>query len=274
MICPATSTDQRSLASRRAGCTLSALVANTTGRCMCQRRSWAQMSARLDLEPMTTSTRRLERVARSGACKAVLSSSMVSIHFSHNSSFVSTEPINTCIKANVPGPGHYGQGIEINKYGKYSISTYANSRAANWSPSKNRFVDEDRSKKNLPGPGMYHPSDYSGSQGYILSTFKNSGNVKIKLNTYRKSQDLDNDTTPGPGSYVPPSDFGYLELYKSSPRTAASPARTSGKGGITDRISKTHMGHYRPPKVLNKRNSNREMSNTHYGLPQIQQQFM
>jgi len=97
------------------------------------------------------------------------------------------EPINTNIKNNVPGPGTYGQGIEMNKYGKYSISTHANSKAANWSPSKNRFVDEDRHKKDLPGPGGYNPSDYSGSLGYILSTNKNFGSVKIKLDQYRKS---------------------------------------------------------------------------------------
>jgi hypothetical protein len=29
--------------------------------------------------------------------------------------------------------------------------------------------------------------------------------------------------TPGPGHYQPPSDFGYLNLFKYSPRTSQSP---------------------------------------------------
>lgn len=77
--------------------------------------------------------------------------------------FKKIEPINTSIKNNVPGPGTYGAGIEINKYGKYNLSTISNSRAAKWSPSKNRFVDEFGYKKDLPGPGGYNPSDYSGN---------------------------------------------------------------------------------------------------------------
>jgi hypothetical protein len=146
------------------------------------------------------------------------------------------ETINTNIKNNVPGPGHYGQGIEINKYGVYSISTISNTRAANWSPSKKRFVDENRLKKDIPGPGVYNPSDYSGSVGYILSTNKNVGSVKIKLDSYRKTQrDNETDHTPGPGSYVPPSDFGYLEMFKSSPRTSHSPRR-SNRGNTSDRV--------------------------------------
>jgi hypothetical protein len=43
------------------------------------------------------------------------------------------------IKKNIPGPGTYGMGIEINKYGVYNLSTISNSRAANWSPAKERF---------------------------------------------------------------------------------------------------------------------------------------
>lgn len=45
-------------------------------------------------------------------------------------------------KQNVPGPGCYGSGVEMNKYGVYNVSTMSNSKAANWSPSKKRFHDE------------------------------------------------------------------------------------------------------------------------------------
>ena len=95
----------------------------------------------------------------------------------------------------------------------------SNSRAANWSPSKKRFEDENRHKKNLPGPGVYNPSDYSGNMGYILSTNKNLGSIKMRNDSYRKHQGTSRDT-PGPGTYAPPSDFGHLVLYKNSPRTS------------------------------------------------------
>ena len=33
------------------------------------------------------------------------------------------EPLYVNIKKNIPGPGTYGMGIEINKYGVYTLST-------------------------------------------------------------------------------------------------------------------------------------------------------
>lgn len=57
---------------------------------------------------------------------------------------------------------------------------YSNSRAANWSPSKNRFIDINRRSRDMPGPGTYNPSDVDSSQGgYITSNFRNTGNVKF-----------------------------------------------------------------------------------------------
>jgi hypothetical protein len=83
------------------------------------------------------------------------------------------------IKKGTPGPGSYGQGpIQINKLGVYSISTIKNSKAANWSPSKQRFIDHNSHKKDYPAPGHYNPTDYSQGS-YLLSTFKNGGSVKI-----------------------------------------------------------------------------------------------
>jgi len=50
------------------------------------------------------------------------------------------DPQNIVIKENVPGPGHYDNGgMEINKLGIYSLSTIKNSKAAAWSPNKERF---------------------------------------------------------------------------------------------------------------------------------------
>ena len=46
--------------------------------------------------------------------------------------------------------------------------------------------------------------------------------------------------TPGPGSYMPPSDFGYLELYKYSPRT--SHGQRSQMDTMCNTISKFSTG--------------------------------
>lgn len=85
------------------------------------------------------------------------------------------------IKKNIPGPGTYGEVIEINKYGVYNVSTIENTRAAAWSPSKNRFGEfenEMRLKNTIPAPGTYDPKDYSGDK-YLLSSFKNYGTRKM-----------------------------------------------------------------------------------------------
>jgi hypothetical protein len=42
------------------------------------------------------------------------------------------------IKMDVPGPGTYGQGIEIRKDGKYPLSTIPNSKCATWNPKKEK----------------------------------------------------------------------------------------------------------------------------------------
>lgn len=121
----------------------------------------------------------------------------------------------------MPGPGTYGFGVEMNKMGNYPLSTYENSRAANWSPSKKRFIDETRLKSYIPGPGQYNPSDTCSNGMYLLSNFKNYGTKKFKqdtkMGTLKTNKNMD---TPGPGTYMPPSEFGYLEMYKNSPRTA------------------------------------------------------
>ena len=121
------------------------------------------------------------------------------------------------IKKNIPGPGTYGDVIEINKYGVYNVSTIENTRAAAWSPSKKRFADfenEIRLKNTIPPPGTYDPKDYSGDK-YLLSSFKNYGTRKMMPDQCRNAQKRKlMSETPGPGSYQAPSEFGYLETYK------------------------------------------------------------
>ncbi len=57
---------------------------------------------------------------------------------------------------------------------------HRNSKAAQWSPSKNRFIDQTRHVRDRPGPGAYNPSDVESASGsYIVSNFRNTGNVKF-----------------------------------------------------------------------------------------------
>lgn len=76
----------------------------------------------------------------------------------------------------------------------------------------------------MPGPGAYYPSDvHSSTGGYVVSNFKNHGTHKFvqpRLKDAFRSQTPMNRTvaTPGPGSYLLPSDFGYLDPPKGSPR--------------------------------------------------------
>ena len=73
---------------------------------------------------------------------------------------------------------------------------------------------------SLPGPGAYDPADnYQGT--YILSTIKNNGVRKFGTEK-RMNRRTPSLQTPGPGSYRPPSDFGYVEVLKNSPRALAS----------------------------------------------------
>ena len=102
-----------------------------------------------------------------------------------------------------------------------------NSKAAYWSPSKNRFNDDDRLKRHLPGPGQYRmENDISQNTGrYLLSNIRSYGTKRYVKNSNIHSLRQEPKTcTPGPGSYKPPSDFGYLDMidarFRSNPSTA------------------------------------------------------
>lgn len=73
----------------------------------------------------------------------------------------------------------------------------------------------------MPGPGSYNPSDYDGVQ-YLLSNFKTYGTRKYMKDSYSGSKRLSlvntKADTPGPGTYIAPSDFGHLEFHRTSPK--------------------------------------------------------
>lgn len=92
------------------------------------------------------------------------------------------------------------------------LSTIENSRATKWSPSKQRFTDADYYRRGTPGPGNYNPSDYNSSNGmYITSKFRNRGSIQYRADITKKIQRAKFET-PGPGSYIAPSDFGHLDI--------------------------------------------------------------
>ena len=76
----------------------------------------------------------------------------------------------------------------------------------------------------MPGPGSYNPSDYDGVQ-YLLSNFKTYGTRKYIKDSYSGSKRLSlvntKAETPGPGTYIAPSDFGHLEFHRTSPKQSS-----------------------------------------------------
>ena len=124
------------------------------------------------------------------------------------------DPIRLSIKNDIPGPGIYGVPHEMNSTGNYPLSTMENSKAATWSPSKkDRTQDASYIMRNNPGPGKYNPSDYNEGL-YITSKFKNRGTYQYKNKVVKKivRTKAETEGTPGPGSYIAPSDFGHLDL--------------------------------------------------------------
>ena len=85
-------------------------------------------------------------------------------------------------RSNTPGPGTYNEVIKLDKYGRSHVSNIVSSKAAAWSPSKNRFPGENTSLRGLPGPGNYNPTDSVGGS-YLLSTNKNVGSIKMRRDT-------------------------------------------------------------------------------------------
>ena len=227
---------EHAILSLKLASTALALAETNTRKYTCPQRraTWTQTNQALEptLAASTQSAQRAESSLFKGEPKIAKVSFLLILN-------LPIEPLHINLKKNVPGPGTYGYGIEINKYGVYGLSTIENSRAAAWSPSKKRFMDDLRHKRDIPGPGDYDPSDQiGGTSQYLLSNFKSYGTRKYMPNTQHSSRGPapTKSETPGPGTYQAPSDFGYLELNKpTSPRSPGRTARTatilSSRGG-------------------------------------------
>ncbi|CAD8195647.1 unnamed protein product [Paramecium pentaurelia] len=105
-----------------------------------------------------------------------------------------------------PGPGHYNLPSSINSKGIYPLSQYRNSGAIVLVPP--RTHSERKVKDNTPGPGSYKQIGNINPLGtYFCSKFGAS-----KCNKFPRAQRSMSDhhnSSPGPGTYKLPSDFGF-----------------------------------------------------------------
>jgi len=113
----------------------------------------------------------------------------------------------------VPGPGTYPVLETISPKGKYPVSKYKGSGATLIAPSRSQRFTE--LKPGFPGPGTYEPGTTISKDGsYFVSKFQASL-CRTFSHSMRKNASMTNvSTTPGPGSYRLPSDFGYYESAK------------------------------------------------------------
>ena len=86
---------------------------------------------------------------------------------------------------------------------------YSNSKASNFNTGR-RFKDAANGK---PGPGAYEETGKISSGKQVCSNF-HSTRIKNMGTTEPRTQWGGNPRfrTPAPGTYRPPSDFGYLEF--------------------------------------------------------------
>lgn len=114
--------------------------------------------------------------------------------------------------------------------GRSPVSTVSNSKAAQWSPSKQRFPPGNQAMRDTPGPGQYTPSDCV-SGNYVVSTFKNGGCIRMIRDTRQKGRVRARQSdTPGPGHYPPHSEFGNYKEFLAKSTTK----KTRNNHGMSD----------------------------------------
>ena len=114
-------------------------------------------------------------------------------------------------RLNIPGPGKYdSSSIEINKQGKYPISTYSNTKQVNWSKAKEERFFSPKSTRT-PGPGKYNIHGLVNGSGKCYNSKFRSGTAKTFGKKLKGVFELNiNGDTPGPGTYSTFSEFGFV----------------------------------------------------------------
>ena len=116
-------------------------------------------------------------------------------------------------RCNHPGPGTYEFLAGISPKGNQFYSKYSSSGAKNWDPPNSKRFKEQKVDFGLtPGPGQYNPGMNIDCVGaYFVSNYKNSGCRTFGISKRGMSGTRNELSTPGPGSYRLPSEFGHYE---------------------------------------------------------------
>lgn len=149
-------------------------------------------------------------------------------------------------KRGVPGPGTYEEPLRMDPMGKYASSTYNNSKASNFNTGR-RFKSPAPGLAT-PGPGTYELPGNTVDSHQVASNF-HSILTRTLRTTEKRPPDFTRFKTPGPGSYRPPSDFGYIDCITSPRERKPSPfAKDKNGTSITDFdrsvMRKTHNGSF------------------------------
>ena len=111
-------------------------------------------------------------------------------------------------KKGVPGPGSYMDQTALSPLGNYSISEYVNSRAARINTGR-RFQTHH---KMVPGPGTYEEVGRVAQGHQTISSFKSVLTKNLNTSAEKCPGKSSRFESPGPGTYRPPSDFGYTDF--------------------------------------------------------------
>jgi len=120
----------------------------------------------------------------------------------------------------VPGPGTYPVPETINTRGNYHNSKFADSGATLFSPPRSKRFAE--LKSGNPGPGTYdNPATINPNGSYYVSKFRSSFCRTFSHSMRKNTSNPSFVSTPGPGSYKIPSEFGHYESAKAQKTTSS-----------------------------------------------------
>ena len=122
------------------------------------------------------------------------------------------DPVVLNTKWAYPGAGTYEDITAMSKDGKYHSSLMLSSKSAKWSKDA-RLKPVYTKYEKYPGPGYYEHLG-STSEPYTIAGQFHSIQTRGFGTQKRQSDWTGRNKTPGPGTYIPPSDFGYVSFKK------------------------------------------------------------
>lgn len=130
-------------------------------------------------------------------------------------------------KRNIPAPGTYENILEIGPNGRYTSSQFSNSKSARWAKEE-RLRLPPSTHYAVPGPGVYN---HTGNTGNTIQSVSSYPTVATRIfgKETRPGWAKTRWLSPGPGTYVPPSDFGYVTM--TSPREKDDLLKAYAYGG-------------------------------------------